>query len=120
MGKSLISKVKTIIICQIPLKELLLNLNTITSLLLVQSKISNRYKFFFSAVNKTNVVQKEIKNINPKKTGTKNNILSRIVKQSHKASSNFLQKLVNDAIISGKVSRRSEISSITPVLKEKP
>ena len=103
-----------------PVKRAIVKFKHHTSLLLVQSKISNRYKFSFSAVNKTNVVQKEIKNINLKKTATKNNILSRIVKQSHKASSNFLQKLVNDAIISGKVSRRSEISSITPILKEKP
>ena len=60
--------------------------------LLIQSKIFNRYKFSFSAVSKTDF-EKEIKNINPRKGTTKNNIPRRILKESHKASFKFLQNL---------------------------
>lgn len=41
-----------------------------SSALSVQSKISNRYNFFFSGVSKIDV-GKEIKNINPKKATAK-------------------------------------------------
>ena len=63
------------------------------SVLLIQNKIFNRYKFPFSVVSKTDA-EKEIKNINPRKGTTKTNIPSRILKESHKASSKFLQKFL--------------------------
>ena len=103
-----------------PVKRAIIKFKHHTSLLLVQSKISNRYKFSFSAVNKTNVVEKEIKNINPKKNCYQKQYPFKYIKTAIKPRLIFLEKLVNDAIISGKVSRRSEIRSITPVLKEKP
>ena len=89
-----------------------------TSVLLIQSKISNRSKFSFSGVSKTDV-EKEIGNINPKKVTTKNNITPGILKESHKVSSNFFQKLVNDAIISGKFPDNLKLADVTPVFKKK-
>ena len=55
------------------------------SVLLTQNKISNRYRFSFSEVSKTDL-EKEIKNINPRIATTKNNIPPRILKKSHKVS----------------------------------
>ena len=86
--------------------------------MLIQSKIFNRYKFSFSAVNKTDV-EKEINNINPRKPTTKNNILPRILKESRKVSSKFLQGHVNDAIISGKFPDNLKLADVTPVFKKK-
>ena len=88
------------------------------SISLIQSKISNRYKFSFSAVTKTDV-EKDIKNVHPKKPTTKINIPSRILKESHKVSSIFLKKLLNDAIISGKLPGNLKLADVTPIFKKK-
>ena len=86
--------------------------------LLIQSKISNGCKCSFSAVSKSDV-EKEIKNINPRKATSKNNIPPRILKESHKVSPKFLQKLVKDAIISGKFLDNLKLVDVTPVFKKK-
>ena len=88
------------------------------SVLLIESKISSRYKFSFPGVSKTDV-GKEIENINPKKITTRNNTTPRILNESHTVSSNFLQKLVNDAIISGKFPDNPKLADVTPVFKKK-
>ena len=54
-----------------------------SSVLLIQSKIRDRYKFSFLAVSKTDV-EKDIKNINPKKPLPKTISPPRILKESHK------------------------------------
>ena len=86
------------------------------SALSIQGKIFNEYKFFFTAVNKIDV-KKEIKNINPWKASTKNGYVSKNIK-SHKVSSKFLEKLVNDAIISDIFPGNLKLADVTPVFKK--
>ena len=61
------------------------------NVLLIQSNISNRNKFSFSAGSKSDV-EKEIKNSNLKKVITKNDIPPRILKESDKVSSNIFKE----------------------------
>ena len=61
------------------------------NVLLIQSNISNRNKFSFSAGSKSDV-EKEIKNSSLKKVITKNNIPPRILKESDKVSSNIFKE----------------------------
>ena len=65
------------------------------------------------------MLRKKIKNINPKKDTTKNNIFPRVLKQSHKVLSNFFQKLVNDTIISGTFPDNLKLADVTSVFKKK-
>ena len=62
--------------------------------------------FFFLTVSKTDT-KKEIKSISHKKATTKNNTPPRIL-QVTKSRLNFLQNLVNDAIIRCKSSPQKE------------
>ena len=47
------------------------------------------------------------------------NYTSRVLKDSHKVPSNFLQKLVNDAIISSKFPDNLKLADVTPVFEKK-
>ena len=58
-------------------------------------------------------------NILFQKATSKINILPRILKESHKVSSNLLQKLVDDAIISGKFPDDLKLTNAAPAFKEK-
>ena len=87
------------------------------SILLIQSRISKRYKFFFSEVSKTDV-EKELK------TSTQEKVLPITISLQEywkkvKVSSNFLQKLVSGAIINGKFPKNLKLADVFQVFKWK-
>ena len=63
------------------------------------------------------MLKKKLKSSN-QKVITKNNIPLRILRESQKVSSIFLQKVVNDAITSGKFPDNLKLTDVTP--QEKP
>ena len=64
------------------------------SIILINNKVDNRNKFSFKPVALSDIV-KEIKDINPNKSSTKDTIPPQILKISSEATANILQKLLN-------------------------
>ena len=67
------------------------------SIILINQKIGNQNKFSFEPVTLSDVV-KEINDINPNKSSSKDGIPPKMLKISSEAAANILQKLLNDSL----------------------
>ena len=87
------------------------------SIILIKQKIGNQNKFSFEPVALTDVV-KEINDINPNKSSSKDSIPPKMFKISSEATANILQKLLNDSLETGMFSDTLKLADITPVFKK--
>ena len=88
------------------------------SILLTKSKLENQARFPFQPISKFDI-EKEIKNIDLKKTTTKNTILPKILKVSCNTSAENLQNLFNECLITGNLPNNLKLADITPIFKKK-
>ena len=87
------------------------------SIILINQKIGNQNKFSFEPVALSDVV-KEINDINPNKSSSKDSIPPEILKISSEATAIILQKLLNDSLETGTFPDRLKLADITPVFKK--
>ena len=88
------------------------------SIILINQKIGNQNKFSFEPVALSDVV-KEINDINPNKSSSKDSIPPKMLKISSEATANILQKLLNDSLETGTFPDSLKLADITPVFKKK-
>ena len=88
------------------------------SIILINQKIGNQNKFSFEPVALSDVV-KEINDINPNKSSSKDSIPPKMLKISSEATANILQKLLNDSLETGMFPDSLKLADITPVFKKK-
>ena len=88
------------------------------SITLINQKIGNHNKFSFEPVALSDV-GKEINDINPNKSSSKDSIPPKMLKISSEATANILQKLLNDSLETGIFPDSLKLADITPVLKKK-
>ena len=87
------------------------------SIFLIQKHLKNHDIFSFKTVE-IGDIEKEINNINPKKTTTSNSIPPKILKKSSKISASVLHKLFNDSIEKSDFPQNLKLADITPVYKK--
>ena len=68
-----------------------------TIIIVINNKEDNQNKFSFEPVTLSDIV-KEIKDINPTKSSTKDSITPKMLKISSEATANILQKLLNESL----------------------
>ena len=83
------------------------------SIILIKSKVDNQNKFSFKPVALSDIV-KEIKNINPNKSSTKDSIPPKIFRKSSEATANILQKLLNESLDTGTFPGNMKLADRTP------
>ena len=88
------------------------------SIILINQKIGNQNKFSFEPVALSDFV-KEINDINPDKSPSKDSIPPKLLKISSEATANILQKLLNDSLETGTFPESLKLANITPVFKKK-
>ena len=88
------------------------------SIILINHKIGNPYRFSFEPVALSDVV-KEINDINRNKSSSKDSIPSKILKISSESTANILQKLLNDSLETRTFPDSLKLADITPVFKNK-
>ena len=88
------------------------------SIILINQKIGNQNKFSFEPVALSDVV-KEINDINPNKSSSKDSIPPKMLKISSEATANILQKLLNDSLETGTFPDSLKLADVTPVFKKK-
>ena len=67
------------------------------SIILLNNKVDNQNKFSFDPVALSDIV-KEIKDINPNKSSTKDSIPTTLLKITSEATANILQKLLDESL----------------------
>ena len=87
------------------------------SIFLIQKHLKNRDVFSFKTVE-IGHIEKEINNINPKKTTTSNSIPPNFFQKSSKVSASVLHKLFNDSIENSDFPQNLKLADITPVYKK--
>ena len=87
------------------------------SILLIKSKINTSNTFSFTETE-TDDVNKEIRSLNSKKSGTQNDIPSKIFKKCTSSASPVLQKLLNEILRTGNFPDKLKLEDITPVIKK--
>ena len=87
------------------------------SIFLIQKHLKNHDFFSFKTVE-IGDIEKEIKNINPKKATTSNSIPPKIFKKFSKVSASVLRKLFNDSIEKGDFPQNLKLADITQVYKK--
>ena len=88
------------------------------SIIFINKKVDNQNKFSLKPVALSDVA-KEIKDINPNKSSTKDSIPPKMLKISWEATANILQKLLNESIETGSFPDSLKSADITPVFKKK-
>ena len=68
-----------------------------TRIIVINNKEDNQNKFSFEPVTLSDIV-KEIKDINPTKSSTKDSITPKMLKISSEATANIFQKLLNESL----------------------
>ena len=87
------------------------------SILLIKSKINTSNTFSFTETE-TDDVNKEIRSLNSKKSGTQNDIPSKIFKKCTSSASPVLQKLLNEILRTGNFPDKLKLADITSVIKK--
>ena len=87
------------------------------SILLIKSKINTSHKFSFTEIE-TDDVDKEIRSLNSKKSGTQNDIPAKILKKCESSTAPVLQKLFNKILRTGNFPFKLKLADITPVFKK--
>ena len=89
------------------------------SIIMINENVSFESRFSFTAVNEDDI-QREILNLNPKKSGTFGNIPAKMLKSSSEIYNVALQNIWNSKIL-GKLyfPNRLKLADITPVHKKK-
>ena len=88
------------------------------SIILINQKIGNQNKFSFEPVALSDVV-KEINDINPNKSSSKDSIPPKMLKISSEVTANILQKLLNDSLETGMFPDSLKLAHITLIFKKK-
>ena len=83
------------------------------SIIPIKSKVDNQNKFSFKPVALSDIV-KEIKDINPNKSSTKDSIPPKIFRKSSEATANILQKLLNESLDTGTFPGNMKLADRTP------
>ena len=86
--------------------------------MLINENIENNQTFSFEAVDISDI-EREIRNINPKKATTNNNIPPKILKKSFKVSAPVLNNLFNESIEKNEFPQNLKLADVTPVFKKK-
>ena len=89
-----------------------------SSILLIKSKLENHKFFLFQPIPKFDM-EKEIRNIDPKKATTKNTIPPKILKISLNTSAETLHNLFNECLITGNFPDNLKLADVIPVFKKK-
>ena len=87
------------------------------SIILINQKIENQNKVSFEPVALSDV--KEINDINPNKSSSKDSIPPKMLKISSEATANILQKLLDDSLETGTFPDSLKLADMTPVFKKK-
>ena len=87
------------------------------SILLIRKHLKNHDVFSFKTVE-IGDIEKEINNINPKRTTTSNSIPPKILKKSSKVSARALHKLFNYSIEKSDFPQNLKLADITPVYEK--
>ena len=88
------------------------------SILLISYKIVNQDKFSFKPISKLDI-DKEVQLINPKKAGTSDSILPKILKINSEVLADTLQNLFNDMLKTSNFPDNLKLADITPVFRKK-
>ena len=88
------------------------------SIILINNKVGNQNKFSFEPVALSDIV-KEIKDVKPNKSSTKDSIPPKMLKISWEATANTLQKLLNESLETSTFTDTFILADITPVFKKK-
>ena len=88
------------------------------SIILINNKVGNQNKFSFKPVALSDIV-KEIKDVKPNKSSTKDSIPPEMLKISWEATANTLQKLLNESLETSTFTDTFKLADITPVFKKK-
>ena len=88
------------------------------SIILINQKIGNQNKFSFEPVALSDVV-KEINDINPNKSSSRDSIPPKMLKISSEVTANILQKLLNDSLETGMFPDSLKLADITLIFKKK-
>ena len=87
------------------------------SILLIKSKINTSNSFSFTEIE-TDDVNKEIRSLNSKKSGTQNDIPAKIFKKCVSSTAPVLQKLFNEILRTGNFPDKLKLADITQVFKK--
>ena len=88
------------------------------SIILINQKTGNQNKFSFEPVALSDVV-KQIKDINPNTSSSKDSIPPKMLKISSETTANISRKLFNDSLETGTFPDNLKLANITPVFKNK-
>ena len=101
-----------------PIDQAVVKYSLHPSILVIKDRIKINDTFSFESVGISDV-ENELKNINPNKATTNNNIPPKILKQSSTVSSPVLHKLLNESFVSCIFPEDLKLADITPVFKKK-
>ena len=100
-----------------PIDKAIINFNSVFSILLIKSKINTSNSFSFTEIE-TDDVDKEIRSLNSKKSGTQNDVPAKILKKCASSTAPALQKLFNEILRTGNFLDKLKLADITPVFKK--
>ena len=87
------------------------------SILLIKSKINTSNSFSFTEIETYNV-DKEIRSLSSKKSGTQNDIPGKIFKKWASSTAPVLQNLFNEILRTGSFPDKLKLADISPVSKK--
>ena len=88
------------------------------SIILINSKVDNQNKFSFKPVALSDIL-KEIRDINPNKSSTKDSIPPKILRKNSEATANILQKLLHESLETGTFPDSMKLADRTPAFKKR-
>ena len=100
-----------------PIDKVINKFKSHPSILLIQKHLTDHDVFSFKTVE-IGDIEKEINNINPKRTTTSNSIPPKILKKSSKVSARALHKLFNYSIEKSDFPQNLKLADITPFCKK--
>ena len=86
------------------------------SIILIHNNVDNQNKFSLKLIALSDIV-KEIKDINPNKSSTKDSIPPKILKITSQATANKLQKLLDESLATNTFPDSFKLAVITPLDK---
>ena len=100
-----------------PIDKAIMKFHFHPSILFIKSKINTNNSFSFTEIE-TDDVDKEIRSLYSKKSGTQNYILTKILKKCASSTAPVLQKLFNEILGTGNFRDKLKLADIPPVFKK--
>ena len=100
-----------------PIDKAIMKFQFCPSIVPIKGKINVSNSFSFTEIE-TDDVEKEIRSLNSKKSGSQNDIPAKIIKKCASSTVPVLQKLFNEILRTGNFPNKLVLANITPVFKK--